>query len=245
MLNCKIINEEQLQIDDNGLDGLLDDNLKLIVDLILSYGFKVRVVGGAVRDILTGKTPRDVDLITDASPDEIIYILSTKNIDADSFGIKHGTIKAIFDGIKYEITSLDYQIKKVGDKIIIHRNPDWKSDAQRRDFTMNAMSMDMDGKVYDYFGGYEDLSKQYINPLPGFEEKVQNDPIVILRFFRFLSKFSHPKYNKSTIDIIQRNADLVNEIAADRIEKEKLNILAGTNSTKVIELMKKLGIDIF
>lgn len=242
-LNFKVVNEDQLQIEDEKFSGLINDDLRKIIDAIKSYGFDVRVVGGAVRDILLNRAPRDIDIITNALPEEISYILSTIGLDSDNYGIKHGTVKALVGDEKYEITSLDYRITKDKDgKIKVSHSNDWRKDAERRDFTMNAMSMDLDGNVYDYFGGIKDIEQNILRPLPDFETKILLDPVVMLRFFRFVSRMPGVKFPKEALDIITRNKSLMAELDADRVEKELNNIRVSPNATKALELMNKIGL---
>lgn len=243
MLKYKIDEEKNIQIDDEKFAGLINDDLQEIILALQSHGYDVRIVGGAVRDILLGQTPRDIDLITDAKPDEIIFVLAELDIEADTWGIKHGTVKAVIKKVKYEITSLNYQIGKDKEgKIYTVSGGDWEEDAKRRDFTVNAMSMTLDGLIYDYLDGEQDLIKQIVRPIPDFEEKIQRDPVVILRFFKMVAKFEHPKFSKETLKIVIRNKDLINQLEAKRIRRELGNIRKSVNGVKTIDLMKKTGI---
>lgn len=242
MISFKIINEERVNIGKQTVADLIDPDLQEIIKQIQSFGFDIRIVGGAVRDFVLGKTPRDVDLITDALPSEIIYMLSLMGIESDPWGIKHGTIKAIVNDEKYEITSLDYQIKQKGEEIEIIRSGDWKQDAQRRDFTINALSLDLEGNVYDYFQGLKHLQEQRLKPLPNFEEKIKETPVLILRFFRFLGKFDHPVVSKKDFASVINNVSLVSQIKNSRVQKEIESIYRTKNAQAVFDLMCKYNV---
>jgi poly(A) polymerase len=238
----RIINEDkEIRIDDKKFKSLLNSDLKKIIIAIENEGFEVRIVGGAVRDLLLGLEPRDIDLSTTASPDEVIYILSDLDIEADVWGIAHGTVKAVIKNVKYEITSLNFQIHKKDGKLIVKSHGTWEDDAERRDFTVNAMSMTLNGVIHDYMGGLEDLEKQVIRPLPHFEDKIHDDPVLIMRFFKMLAKFSKPAFSKETLDIIERSVPLLSQLEPKRIRKELLNIRKSPNAKEAQRLMKKFG----
>lgn len=243
MLKYNITEEKNLQIDDDKLVDLINADLQEIILALQSYDFEVRIVGGAVRDILLGETPRDIDLITNAKPDEIIYVLAEMDIESDTWGIKHGTVKAVIKKVKYEITSLNYQISKDHDgKIVTIDGGDWEGDAKRRDFTVNAMSMTVDGLVYDYLDGVKDLVERIVRPIESFEQKIQKDPVLILRFFKILAKFENPKFTAKSVKTVIRNKDLIEQLEAKRIRRELGNIRKSINGDATIKAMKETGV---
>lgn len=243
MLIYEITEEQNIQISDEKFQDLINPDLQEIIEALQSNGYQVRIVGGAVRDILLGDSPRDIDLITDASPDEVIYTLSENDIEADVWGIKHGTVKAIIKKVKYEITSLDFEInKKPGGGLEVKTGGTWEEDAARRDFTVNSMSMDLNGRVYDYLGGIEDLKKQIIKPNTNFEQKIMKDPVVILRFFKMMAKMPQPKFTKETVKIIMKHLGLLERLEPKRIRKELANIRKSINGAKTLSIMKQMGV---
>ena len=190
-------------------------NLRILITKIEYWGYEVRIVGGAVRDFLLGKAPRDIDLATTARPEEILYIIEKdakreENITS-AYGIRHGTIVVNFDNEEaYEITSLGYNIKESGNRLeISYGNPTWGEDAKRRDFTMNALYVDMDGKLHDYLGGIDDLKKEQISFIGNYEERIQENKILAFRFFKILGKFENPKYDPKIIDYILNNKNAI------------------------------------
>ena len=103
--------------------------------------------------------------------------------------------------------------------------------------------MTLDGKIYDYTGGIHDLENQVVKPLPNFDKKIKNDPVLILRFFKMLAKFPEPKFSKKTVETIIENKHLLHTIKYSRYEKEISNIKNSVNAKKTLNYMKKLDID--
>jgi len=196
-----------------------------IIEGLEFYGFDVRIVGGAVRDILIDKEPRDIDMATDATPDEIIFVLNRikdkyhlKDIDAHA--IEHGTIKVTTNTSNlYEITSLAFQMREREGTIKVRQHRDWKSDALRRDFTINAMSMSLEGIVFDYLGGLNDLANQRIKFIGFYKLRMLLEPILILRFANVLAKFPDPKYNLGIINFISKNRKAIDKIKPETLKK--------------------------
>jgi tRNA nucleotidyltransferase/poly(A) polymerase len=188
-----------------------------IIEKLEYYGFDARIVGGAVRDLLLDEMPRDIDMGTDATPDEIIFILNNMYDEynfqlIDTGGIEHGTVKVITEiGNLYEITSLAFKIKERQSTIKITQHRDWKLDAYRRDFTINAMSISMNGIVYDYLNGLYDLVNQQIKFIGFYKNRILLEPLLVLRFAKLLTKFSEPKYNISIIKFIGIHRDYILE----------------------------------
>jgi tRNA nucleotidyltransferase/poly(A) polymerase len=234
------------RIDMTPLKRHITPNLKMLLNLMELYGFKLRIVGGAVRDILMGTEPRDIDLITDALPDQVMYILQKHKIPYITKGIPHGTVKLKFiNNEEYEITSLGFEIEDecCPPSIVVHSGTSWKGDANRRDFTIDSMSIDFDGHLYDYLNGISDLRNQYIKFIGSPSERIEKDPILIIRFFKLLSKFKNPKYDASIIPILKEKVKLIKKIKPERIAKEMNNIKSGINAERVLKMMKNLGYD--
>jgi len=221
-------------------------NLERLVQIIKSYGFKVRIVGGAVRDVLIGRAPRDIDMITDALPVAVMYILGKHDIRFTVKGIPHGTVQINFPGDEeYELTSLGYEVSDecCPKSVVIHSGESWEGDANRRDFTIDTLSVTLDGLLYDYVNGFNDLRAQNVKFLGSPAERIQKDPVLIMRFFRLLSLFRDPKYDKSLLPLIKMKMKLVKRIKKKRMDRELDNIAKGPNAEKVRKLMTALGFD--
>src|SRR4051794_5680418 len=150
---------------------------------------QARVVGGAVRDALLGRAVADIDLATPRSPEQTTEALRTAGIRVVPTGLAHGTVTAVADGRGFEITTLRRDVETDGRHAVVAFTADWEADARRRDFTINALSMDRDGNVYDYAGGIADLRAGLVCFVGDAATRVAEDYLRILRFFRFQSRY--------------------------------------------------------
>jgi len=183
MLTEKVKN---LNIDEKKFEQLFTPEVHSVADVLRKYGFDARVVGGAVRDFIRGHNPRDIDFATDADPSELIYMFNMEDIPHDDKGIGHGTVKAVFGDGKVDVTSIAYKLELKDGKIRAVTGQDWEQDAQDRDLTINSMSIDKDGVLYDYTGGLDDLRNQRVVMLPHTHDKITDDPHLIMRWFKAL-----------------------------------------------------------
>lgn len=228
------------------------NNLKLLLDEYETHGFEIRVIGGAVRDVLMGQTPRDIDLATNALPTESLYLLhelARKTKDEEEIitarGIRHGTVIIAFsENEQYEITSLDFKMKVHNGRIVISQTPDWNEDAQSRDFTVNSMSMDTSGNIYDYINGMNDLRNSTIRFIGNFKERIKDDPILVLRFFKLMAKFENPQYDPQILDFIQNNLHLLEIIKPDTMKWFIANTKSQRFGKNAIEKMQDVGITV-
>ena len=141
------------------LKNLLTTEVRNLCRLFIKDGFEIRVVGGAVRDMLAKKVPKDIDLSTTATPNEMIDICKKNNIRYIETGLQHGTLTVHLDKLDYEITTLRIDKETFGRAAKVEFTRDWYLDAERRDLTVNAMSVDLEGVLYDYFKGEKDLKE--------------------------------------------------------------------------------------
>ena len=133
-----------------------------LCDLFRRRGYEARIVGGSVRDVLLGQQPKDIDLATTATPDEMICIFKEENIRYIETGLQHGTLTVHMQERDYEITTLRIDVETFGRAAKVEFVQDWRLDAERRDLTINSMSLDMDGILYDYFNGENHLQKREV-----------------------------------------------------------------------------------
>jgi tRNA nucleotidyltransferase/poly(A) polymerase len=217
--------------------------IKRIIGIVRKYGFDIRVVGGAVRDFLLGKAPRDVDFATDAMPAELMFIFDLEGIEHDDSGIRHGTIKAVFGDEKIDVTTMDYRMKVSNGRVVTKHASSWKDDSKHRDFTINSMSVDMDGNLYDYHGGQEDLKRGMVRFTSDPQGQIDEDPNRILRWFKALSMFENPRWLANDRRIIERNASRVTEVAnSKRSQKLLANIKESPRYPRVLRLMCQMGV---
>ena len=236
-INEVILHEELLDV-----KSVVTSSIKKLDKVFKSNNYELRIVGGAVRDLALDKTPKDIDLATDATPDEMIAILDKANIKHKPTGIEHGTITAIIDKEPFEITTLRADTETDGRHAEVEFVTNWEEDAKRRDLTYNAMSMDMEGNVFDYFNGMDDLQDKVSNFVGDAEQRIQEDYLRILRYFRFQGRLSTPSWNEDTLKAISSNVGGLQKISAERIWQEMSKVLAGNNVANVLTHMTKSGV---
>lgn len=205
-------------------------------------GYSVRLVGGAVRDLLQGKEPKDLDFATDAHPNVANKLLTSALIHTIPTGLKHGTITAVIRDEPIEITTLRIDASTDGRHAEVEFTDDWEEDARRRDLTINAMSMDSDGVVYDYFGGQIDLMAGKLEFVGDTRKRVREDYLRILRYFRFASHIEKLSWNYDILDILREESVGLEQISGERIWSELIKILSGKNRYNVLYAMDAYGI---
>lgn len=238
-----LFEEEQRKIDTPEFRALLTPGLSKLGALYGQRGKDLRIVGGAVRDLLLGKTAKDIDLASDALPQESLELLKRAGIRTIETGLQHGTITAIVDGEEYEITTLRIDTEHTGRHATVEFTKDWSKDAERRDLTFNAMSLDLSGTLYDYFGGEEDLKKGKAQFVGSADERIKEDYLRILRYFRFKGRLEQPKFDKETLEAIANNAKGLEQISGERIWMEFRKILEGDHTVKILKKMVATGVD--
>ncbi len=238
-----MMNEETtLQIDQAEFEKLFTPEIKKVIETVRQYGFDIRVVGGAVRDFIIGKTPRDIDFATDADPSELIYIYQLEGIDYDAKGIGHGTVKAKFGDETIDVTSISYKIGMNGKDVYVKRGMNWEKDAESRDLTINSLSLDSNGIIHDYVDGMVDLKKQLIRFNPGISDQFEDDPHLIMRWFKTLSMFDKPVWFKNDFEKIADSMSVLSRIKSEnKTERELTAIMRGKNARAVLKMMCKMG----
>ena len=225
----------------------IDSETHHVLKILKDHHIPTRVVGGSIRDILLGRQPRDVDLIVDADPSEIVYLFEMYSIPTDLSGIKHGTVKAVFGygdkKNKIEVTSLGYRINLLNNKPNIEFEDNWETDAAMRDLSINSLSMDMQGNIYDYTGGYEDIKNSKIRMLPYNKTHMLEDPNEIMRYFRAVAIFKNPIMKKSDLKFIKDHAYLLQKFQDDKkVTMNMITVQKSQSFEKVVKLMCKLGL---
>ena len=190
---------------------------------------KVRFVGGCVRKSLCGENIDDIDLATSLEPDEVKKRLIKKDVKVLDIGITHGTITAILNKKKFEITTLRKDVSTDGRHANVEFTSNWEHDALRRDFTINAIYADIEGRIFDPLNGISDLQKGKIKFIGSPEERIQEDYLRILRYFRFFTQYSKTDYDQDTIQSIKQNINGLSRISNERIFDELKKILSLNN----------------
>jgi tRNA nucleotidyltransferase (CCA-adding enzyme) len=189
----------------------------------------IRCVGGCVRDALCGLSPHDLDLATDASPDEQRAIYQQANVRHVATGLRHGTWTVILakDQV-YEITSLRTDTDHDGRHAKVTWTKDWSSDLARRDLTINAIEMTFDGEILDPFGGVDDLKQKRVRFVGNAAERMREDYLRILRFFRFHGRFGSHEYDQQALTAAQECAPGLATISRERVWSEIAKIISAT-----------------
>ena len=186
---------------------------------------KVRFVGGCVRKALCGENVDDIDLATSLEPDEVKKILNEEDIKVIDTGISHGTVTAILNKKRFEITTLRKDISTDGRHANVEFTSNWKQDALRRDFTINAIYVDIEGRIFDPLNGISDFQNGKIKFIGFPEQRIQEDYLRILRYFRFFMQYSKTSHDQDVIHSIKKNINGLNKISNERILDELKKIL--------------------
>ncbi len=195
-------------------------SLKKLTSLFKKNNIEVRIIGGAVRDKILGLSPKDIDLATPLLPQEIIEFCKKENIKVIPTGIEFGTVTIVINSTNFEVTTLREDIETNGRHALVKYTKDYKIDAERRDFTINALSYDpWEQKIYDYFGGIKDLQSGIVKFIGAPEERIIEDYLRILRFFRFSALYSN-KLDKSSLKACEKNIQGLSIISKERINYE-------------------------
>ncbi|HEX7391036.1 MAG TPA: CCA tRNA nucleotidyltransferase, partial [Acidiphilium sp.] len=203
---------------------------------------EARIVGGAVRDMLAGRPLADIDLASPLPPDEVMRRLAAAGIRAIPTGLDHGTVTALIDNTGFEITTLRHDVSTDGRHATVAFTDDWREDAARRDFTINAMSMDRAGTVFDYFGGRDDLAAGRVRFVGDAATRIAEDYLRILRFFRFLARYGRGEPDAGAIAAIEAHREGLSRLSAERVWQELKSILATPDPRAALRLMAGTGV---
>ena len=197
-----------------------------------------RYVGGAVRDELMHLPVSDLDLATRLKPDEVVERLEAAKIRPVPTGIDHGTVTAVSSGSPYEITTLRRDVSTDGRRATVAFTDDWEEDAARRDFTINALSADpKTGEVFDYFGGKDDLLARRVRFIGDPLERIAEDHLRILRFFRFHARFGLGEPDAEGLKACAQRANDLMALSRERIADELLKLLAVDDPSPTVAIM--------
>ena len=196
---------------------------------------EVRYVGGCIRKIIKKEIVDDIDLATNLKPNEVCDALKKQDINFYETGIEHGTITAIIDSYKYEITSLRKDVATDGRHANVEFSLDWKEDAARRDFSINSIYSNKEGNLFDPYDGKKDLESGTINFIGDAEERIKEDYLRILRYIRFFLNYSSQNHNPEVIKIIKRNIKGVSNLSSERLIDELQKLTKSNNFIKIFK----------
>lgn len=205
-------------------------------------GEEARVVGGAVRNALLGEPIGEIDIATTATPAEVTRRATAAGFKTVPTGIEHGTVTVVVGGRPFEVTTLREDVETFGRHATVRFGRDWKADAERRDFTINALSLSADGRVHDYVGGLADLAARRVRFIGDPAARIAEDYLRILRFFRF-----HAAYGEGYPDPAGLHACIVareglEQLSRERIRMELMKLLLAPHAVATLAVMAETGI---
>ena len=222
---------------------LRNSSTQSIMEILISDGHKAYFVGGCVRDTLFNLKTTDVDIATSAHPKKVLEIMEKAGLKAIPTGIDHGTVTVVADQQSYEITTFREDIETDGRKSKVKFSKSLKEDAKRRDFSINAIYCEHDGTILDPLGGLADITEKRITFIGDPYERIKEDYLRILRFFRFAALFSaNKKFREIEISALSDLKDGLDIISAERKSDEIFKLFAAPNLIFSISLMEKTNI---
>ncbi len=216
--------------------------LKAIFASLNRDGHEARIVGGALRNALMGLPVTDIDLAVTATPVEVVRFAEEAGFKAVPTGIEHGTVTVVAEGLPFEVTTLRHDVETHGRRATVAFTQDWAADAARRDFTMNALYADSQGRVFDPLGGLTDIRAGRIRFIGSAVERIREDYLRILRFFRFSAQYGCVPLDAEGVSAcIAERAGLA-KLSAERIRSELIRILVTRNPLYALEPMAESGL---
>ncbi|MBU8872850.1 CCA tRNA nucleotidyltransferase [Reyranella sp. MMS21-HV4-11] len=206
-------------------------------------GITARFVGGWVRDAVRGVTlTNEPDLAVDKPPETVMLALKASRIKVVPTGLKHGTVTAVIAGAPYELTTLRRDVETDGRHAVVAFTDDWLEDASRRDFTFNALYADLDGTLYDPFEGRADLAAKHVRFIGDADQRIAEDKLRILRFFRFHAWLGRPPFDAAGFMACRRNAGGLRGLSGERVRKEFLRLLDAPAPSDTVDAMREAAI---
>lgn len=210
----------------------------LVFEALAPGGADVRFIGGCVRDAVLRRPIRDIDLALALPPRRVMELLKAAGIKVVPTGIEHGTVTAVVGTRQYEITTLRVDVETFGRRARVAFTDDWVADAARRDFTFNALSCTLAGDIYDYFDGLEDLGQGRVRFVGNAHDRISEDILRLLRFFRFYAHYGRPPPDRDALVACREWANKVETLAGERVRAELFRTLMATDPADVFQLMR-------
>ena len=230
-------------------DGRLGDRNRLrrgpvgrALEALNGGDVETRVVGGAVRDLALGLEPGDFDLATTAPPRETMRRAAAAGFTVAPTGLAHGTVTLVMDGRTIETTTLRQDVETDGRHAKVVFGRDFLADARRRDFTINALSLDAEGRIYDPLGGLDDLAAGRVRFIGDADQRIREDYLRILRFFRFSARFGGGMLDRDGLDATVRHRFELSRLSRERVRAEVLKLLVAPRAGEVVRVMGERAI---
>ncbi|QTN37072.1 CCA tRNA nucleotidyltransferase [Cognatishimia activa] len=225
-------------------DWLTRAQTQAVFAMLSDAGYQVYAVGGCVRNALMGVAVSDVDMSTDATPDQVVQLAKTAGLKAIPTGIDHGTITVVSGGIPHEITTFRKDVATDGRRATVAFSTNVRDDARRRDFTMNALYVGRDGEVLDPLGGMADLEARILRFIDNPKLRIREDYLRILRYFRFHAWYGDPAagMDPAALAAIAETFEGLAQISKERIGSELIKLLAATDPAPSVAAMRQTGV---
>jgi poly(A) polymerase len=204
-------------------------------------GFETRIVGGAVRNALLSEPAADVDLATTALPQDTIRLVSRAGFKPVPTGVEHGTVTVVADGDVFEVTTLREDVETDGRRAVVQFGSSFEADAKRRDFTINALSVNEAGELFDYTDGLEDLRARRVRFIGDAATRIREDYLRILRFFRFHSQYATGAPDREALHAAVAERDGLKTLSRERVRAEFLKLLGSRRSEETVTAFADYG----
>jgi tRNA nucleotidyltransferase/poly(A) polymerase len=225
-----------------GAEWLAEPATRRIFAALTAQGDETRIIGGAVRNALIGKAVREIDFATTATPEQVAALAAAAGLRTVPTGIDHGTLTVVAEGRGYEVTTLREDIETDGRHAVVRFGRDWTADAMRRDFTVNALSVDADGTVHDPVGGYADILARRIRFIGDADRRIAEDRLRILRLLRFSAEYGAGPVDAEGLSAAIRGRDGLRELSGERIGNELRRLIMAPRAVEIVTIMQETGI---
>jgi poly(A) polymerase len=205
-------------------------------------GEEARVVGGAARNALMGLPLNDIDIATTALPEEVVRRAEAAGLRYVPTGIDHGTVTLVADGMPFEVTTLRQDVETFGRKARVAFGRDWQADAERRDFTMNALSISANGEIHDYVGGFADLEARRVRFIGDPAQRIAEDYLRILRFFRFQASYAQGAPDPAGLHASIVARDGLSSLSRERVRAELMKLMTARFAVDTVAVMVDAGL---
>jgi tRNA nucleotidyltransferase/poly(A) polymerase len=223
-------------------DWLGERHLQRLLAALADGSEEARVAGGAVRNALIGQPVADIDIATTTVPDETIRRAEAAGFKAVPTGIEHGTVTIVAGGKPFEVTTLRADIETDGRRAKVSFGRDWKTDAQRRDFTINALYAEADGTIVDLVGGIADIEARRLRFIGDPEARIREDYLRILRFFRFFAWFGDGRPDAEGLKACARLKEGLSQLSVERVWSELKKLLSAPDPSRALLWMRQAGV---
>ena len=221
---------------------LTEPALQRLFATLAAAGGEGRVAGGAVRNALLGEAVTEVDVATTLSPEQVTAACAAAGMKVHPTGIEHGTVTVVVDHHPFEVTTLRHDVETDGRRAKVRFTDDWDADAQRRDFTMNALYCDARGTVHDFVDGWPDVQRRRVIFVGDPEQRIAEDYLRILRFFRFHARYGHGAPDAAGLAACTRLKAGLDGLSAERIRQEMFKLMSAPGAVDTLKLMAGQGI---